>query len=69
MKPMILANCFVDSNIVLYLFDKEGAKKVIAENIISLAPYITLRCWLRLEMFVRESLDIKNPIFQVFGLT
>ncbi|TDE11998.1 PIN domain-containing protein [Dyadobacter psychrotolerans] len=37
---MTSTNVFVDSNVILYLFDKDGAKKEIAERIIAGSPYI-----------------------------
>ncbi|MCE7041103.1 PIN domain-containing protein [Dyadobacter sp. CY312] len=37
---MISANCFLDSNVILYLFDEEGRKREKAESLVSSVPYI-----------------------------
>lgn len=37
---MILVNSFIDSNIILYLLDKDNSKKEIAEKIMAGSPFL-----------------------------
>ncbi|WP_221394453.1 PIN domain-containing protein [Dyadobacter sp. NIV53] len=40
MMQMILVNSFIDSNIILYLLDKDNSKKEIAEKIMAGSPFL-----------------------------
>ncbi len=40
-KPTTSVDCFLDSNVILYLLDQDGRKRLIAENLLRGGPFVS----------------------------